>query len=68
MAETLGVCATGGSDCHGAGRDGMLLGRIKLPYERVEALRHRTTPHLNSPPTGEGKSPLLGRGEGQGEG
>ena len=39
MAETLGVCATGGSDCHGAGRDGMLLGRIKLPYERVEALK-----------------------------
>ena len=39
MAETLGACATGGSDCHGAGRDGMLLGRIKLPYERVEALK-----------------------------
>src|SRR5579862_6028015 len=39
MAETLGICATGGSDCHGAGRDGMLLGRIKLPYERVEALK-----------------------------
>jgi hypothetical protein len=39
MAETLGVCATGGSDCHGLGRDGMLLGRIKLPYERVEALK-----------------------------
>lgn len=41
MTETLGVCATGGSDCHGAGRDGMLLGTIKLPYERVEALRKR---------------------------
>jgi 3',5'-nucleoside bisphosphate phosphatase len=43
MAETLGVCATGGSDCHGAGRDGMLLGRIKLPYERVEALKAMAT-------------------------
>jgi 3',5'-nucleoside bisphosphate phosphatase len=42
MAETLGVCATGGSDCHGLGRDGMLLGRIKLPYERVEALKQRS--------------------------
>jgi predicted metal-dependent phosphoesterase TrpH len=42
MAETLGVCATGGSDCHGSGRDGMLLGRIKLPYERVEALKQRS--------------------------
>ncbi|HXI84763.1 MAG TPA: PHP domain-containing protein [Verrucomicrobiae bacterium] len=41
MAETLGVCATGGSDCHGLGRDGMLLGRIKLPYERVEVLKAR---------------------------
>jgi 3',5'-nucleoside bisphosphate phosphatase len=39
VAETLGICATGGSDCHGTGRDGMLLGRIKLPYERVEALK-----------------------------
>lgn len=42
MTETLGVCATGGSDCHGLGRDGMLLGRIKLPYERVEALKALT--------------------------
>jgi predicted metal-dependent phosphoesterase TrpH len=41
MTVTLGVCATGGSDCHGLGRDGMLLGRIKLPYERVEALKAR---------------------------
>ena len=41
MAEALGVCATGGSDCHGMGRDGMLLGKIKLPYERVEALKQR---------------------------
>jgi hypothetical protein len=41
MAEKFGVCATGGSDCHGMGRDGMLLGKIKLPYERVEALKQR---------------------------
>ena len=39
MAESLGVCATGGSDCHGSARDGMLLGEVKLPYERVEALK-----------------------------
>ena len=42
-AEKLGVCATGGSDCHGKGRDGMLLGTIKLPYERVEDLRAKAT-------------------------
>lgn len=41
MAEQLGVCATGGSDCHGPVRDGVLLGTIKLPYERVDALRQR---------------------------
>ena len=39
MAQTLGVCATGGSDCHGLGRDGMLLGRIQLPYDRIDALK-----------------------------
>jgi hypothetical protein len=39
MAESFGVCATGGSDCHGASRDGMQLGKIKLPYERVEVLK-----------------------------
>jgi hypothetical protein len=39
LANDLGVCATGGSDCHGSGREGMLLGRVKLPYERVEALK-----------------------------
>jgi predicted metal-dependent phosphoesterase TrpH len=43
MAGQLGVCATGGSDCHGPIRDGMLLGRIQLPYERVEALKRRAT-------------------------
>ncbi|MGO9243944.1 MAG: hypothetical protein ACLQDC_04150 [Verrucomicrobiia bacterium] len=40
MSKTLGVCATGGSDCHGSsGRDGMIPGKIKVPYERVEALK-----------------------------
>jgi hypothetical protein len=46
MTVTLGVCATGGSDCHGLGRDGMLLGRIKLPYERVESLKARAPAKL----------------------
>ncbi len=52
MAETLGVCATGGSDCHGSGRDGMLLGRIKLPYERVEALKQRSKGIVGAAPRG----------------
>jgi hypothetical protein len=41
LAEQLGICATGGSDCHGPIRNGLLLGTIKLPYERVEALKQR---------------------------
>jgi predicted metal-dependent phosphoesterase TrpH len=49
MVEALSVCATGGSDCHGAGRDGMLLGKIKLPYERVDALKQRASQHSNTP-------------------
>jgi hypothetical protein len=52
MADTLGVCATGGSDCHGAGRDGVLLGRIKLPYERVEALKQRSKDIVGAAPRG----------------
>ncbi len=39
MTESLGMCATGGSDCHGSARSGMLLGKIQLPYERVKALK-----------------------------
>ena len=58
MTETLDICATGGSDCHGIGSDGMLLGSIRLPYERVEALKQRATPHLIPP------LPLQGRGFG----
>jgi predicted metal-dependent phosphoesterase TrpH len=41
LTEELGLLATGGSDCHGAVRGEPLLGTIKLPYERVEALKER---------------------------
>jgi len=61
MAETLGICATGGSDCHGPVRDGMLLGRIKLPYERVEALKQRGKGMAGAvprdPPVGQAQGP-----------
>jgi hypothetical protein len=68
MAESLGVCATGGSDCHGPVRDGVLLGTIKLPYDRVEALKQRATPHLDPLPKGARNPLSLTKGEGQGEG
>lgn len=42
MTERLGLVATGGSDCHGSVR-GQILGTVKLPYERVEALRQRSS-------------------------
>jgi predicted metal-dependent phosphoesterase TrpH len=52
MTENLGVCATGGSDCHGSARDGMLLGTVKLPYERVEALRQCARDIVGAAPHG----------------
>ena len=41
LTERLGLLATGGSDCHGPARGEPLLGTVKVPYERVEELRHR---------------------------
>ncbi|HUK84014.1 MAG TPA: PHP domain-containing protein [Verrucomicrobiae bacterium] len=41
LAERLGLLATGGSDCHGTVRGEPLLGSVKIPYDRVEALRER---------------------------
>ena len=41
IAERLDLLATGGSDCHGAVNGHALLGSVKLPYERVEALKAR---------------------------
>ena len=40
MADAAGLLVTGGSDCHQSG-DEPLMGRVRLPYERVEALRAR---------------------------
>ena len=40
MADAAGLLVTGGSDCHQA--DGnLVMGRVRLPYARVEALRAR---------------------------
>jgi 3',5'-nucleoside bisphosphate phosphatase len=43
LAGRLGLLATGGSDCHGTVRGEPLLGIVKVPYERVEALRERAS-------------------------
>ena len=41
FSEQLGLLATGGSDCHGSLRGEILIGRVKLPLARVEALKQR---------------------------
>jgi len=40
-AADLDLVATGGSDCHGMAKGQPLIGRVKLPYPQVEALRAR---------------------------
>jgi len=40
MADAAGLLVTGGSDCHQI-PEKLLMGRVRLPYERVEALRAR---------------------------
>jgi len=39
MASRYGLLTTGGSDCHGEGKGGVLLGRIKVPYRVVDSLK-----------------------------
>ena len=41
MTERLGLLATGGSDSHGPMRDELVFGSVRLPRERVEALKAR---------------------------
>ncbi|MSU34347.1 MAG: PHP domain-containing protein [Pedosphaera sp.] len=41
MADHLNLAPTGGSDCHGFAKNEPLIGRVKLPYARVETLRAR---------------------------
>lgn len=41
VAERLGLAVTGGSDCHGMAKGEPLIGRVRLPYERVVALKAR---------------------------
>ena len=39
LAKEYGLLMTGGSDCHGLGRDKVLMGKIKIPYDLVEMLK-----------------------------
>lgn len=39
LAEKYGLLITGGSDCHGLGKDRVLMGEVKIPYDLVEALK-----------------------------
>lgn len=39
LAEKYGLLVTGGSDCHGLGKERVLMGTVKIPYSLVEALK-----------------------------
>ena len=39
IALNHGLLITGGSDCHGTGKSEVLLGKVKIPYSLVEALK-----------------------------
>jgi predicted metal-dependent phosphoesterase TrpH len=41
LADQFGIVATGGSDCHGGTRGKALLGAVRLPYDRLKALKAR---------------------------
>lgn len=41
VAGRLGLVATGGSDCHGMAKGEPLIGRVRLPYEKVLELKAR---------------------------
>ncbi len=39
LAREYGLFPTGGSDCHGLAKGGVLMGKVKVPYEWLERLR-----------------------------
>ena len=41
LAKEHGLLITGGSDCHGLGKDRILMGEIKIPYSLVEELKRK---------------------------
>ncbi len=43
IAAKHDLLVTGGSDCHGVIKDKMLLGSVRLPYNRLTAMRERAT-------------------------
>lgn len=39
LSQKYGLYVTGGSDCHGKGKDRILIGEIKFPIDKLELLR-----------------------------
>ncbi len=39
LAKDYGLLVTGGSDCHGEGKDRILMGSVRIPYKYVERLK-----------------------------
>ncbi len=57
LAKKHGLLVSGGSDCHGPGKGEVLIGKVKVDLDVVEALREAAAAHARSNP-----SPLAGRG------
>jgi 3',5'-nucleoside bisphosphate phosphatase len=57
IVERFGLLATGGSDCHGASRGAALLGTVRLPYERVGAMKQRAASRAVQGPPGPAQLP-----------
>jgi len=60
LTGRFGLLATGGSDCHGPARGEPMLGTIKVPYDRVEAMKQRAVQTSSSPRKPSGQAPTLG--------
>jgi predicted metal-dependent phosphoesterase TrpH len=41
LADSLGLIATGGSDCHGEGKSKILIGTVRVPYDVVDKLKEK---------------------------
>jgi predicted metal-dependent phosphoesterase TrpH len=48
MAVNLNLLATGGSDCHGDSKGAPLIGTMRLPYERIIALKERRASRVSN--------------------
>lgn len=59
LADSLGLAATGGSDCHGEAKGQPLIGRVKLAETEYNALKERRSRRAERPPVEPPQGPGL---------